>query len=55
MPAVNTEPSVVRGFRLPAQVLAKLDTLARQTGRSRAAVLIHLLARTLRGKARGVL
>ena len=43
MPAVNTEPSVVRGFRLPAQVLAKLDTLARQTGRSRAAVLIHLI------------
>jgi hypothetical protein len=44
MPTVNTEPSVVRGFRLPAATLAKLDALAQQTGRTRASMLIYLIA-----------
>jgi predicted DNA-binding protein len=43
MPTVKTEPSVVRGFRLPAQTLAKLDALAQQTARTRASMLIYLV------------
>jgi hypothetical protein len=44
MPTVKTEPSVVRGFRLPAQALAKLDAMAKQTGRTRASMLIQLIS-----------
>jgi hypothetical protein len=43
MPTLNAEPSVVRGFRLPLQALAKLDALAQQTGRTRASMLIYLI------------
>jgi len=44
MPKSNVEPSVVRGFRLPAATLAKLDPLAQQTGRTRVSMLIYLIA-----------
>jgi hypothetical protein len=44
MPTVKTEPSVARGFRLPAQTLAKLDALVQQTGRTRSSMLIYLIA-----------
>jgi hypothetical protein len=44
MPSSNDAPSVVRGFRLPAQTLAKLDTFAKQTGRTRASMLTYLIA-----------
>jgi hypothetical protein len=37
-------PSVVRTFRLPTQALAKLDAMAQQTGRTRASMLIYLIA-----------
>jgi hypothetical protein len=35
---------VVRGFRLPAQTLAKLDAFAKQTGRTRSSMLQYLIA-----------
>jgi hypothetical protein len=44
MSTKNDEPSVVRGFRLPATTLSKLDTLAQQTGRTHASMLIYLIA-----------
>jgi predicted DNA-binding protein len=44
MPTSKAEPSVVRGFRLPAQTLAKLDALAKHTGRTRTSMLIYLVA-----------
>jgi hypothetical protein len=40
----NETLSVVRGFRLPAHTLAKLDALAKQTGRTRASMLIYLVS-----------
>ena len=43
MPTSKAEPSIVRGFRLPAQALAKLDAMAKQTGRTRASMLIYLI------------
>jgi hypothetical protein len=43
MPTSKAEPSIVRGFQLPAQSLAKLDALAQQTGRTRASMLIYLI------------
>ncbi len=39
----NETLSVVRGFRMPAHALAKLDALAKQTGRTRASMLIYLI------------
>jgi len=43
MPTSKAAPSVVREFRLPASALAKLDALAKQTGRTRSSMLIYLI------------
>jgi hypothetical protein len=43
MTTSKAEPSVVREFRLPASALAKLDALAKQTGRTRSLMLIYLI------------
>ena len=43
-PKKEQNRSIVRGFRMPAQTLNKLDALATQTGRTRASMLIYLIA-----------
>ena len=43
-PKKEQNRSIVRGFRMPAQTLNKLDTLAQQTARTRASMLQYLIA-----------